>query len=409
MVMKAYKFRCYPTKAQQTQLAHEFGSGRFIWNTALEMMSRAYKEQGQKISTYDVSKQFTQLKKDENFSWLKTASATALNEKLCDLEVAFKNFFAGRAKYPRFKKRLHKQTVRYQVLRSAGVQRRWQQGALHLPKLGGLDVRWHRRPKGTPKMATLSKDPDGRYYISMAIEEHVEHKPITGQAVGVDMGIKHLCTLSNGKKIDNPKYLKQYLRQLRHQSRNLGRKQKGSKRWQRQRVKVARLHAKIRDSRRHALHVASSTVINESQVIVVEDLNVSGMLRNRRLSRALSDASMGEFLRMLEYKAQWYGRTLIKVDRWFPSSKTCSGCGHKLDELRLDTRHWQCPQCGAEHDRDINAANNILNEGLGRWSSEVKREESDTQPASVVAKPPKMALDETRKPANKQPVAALAV
>jgi putative transposase len=358
----AYKFRAYPTPRQQRRLAREFGAARWVYNRGLETISRAWRERRERITCVDFSRQLTKLKQDE-VPWLREVSSYVVNQSLRDLERAFKAFYSKRARHPRFKKRRTEQAVRYQLDgRLKGI---YVAGSrLVLPKLGPLKLVWSRVPKGRPKMATLRRDGVGRYFVSMAMEEKIPPLPAADRAVGIDAGLSAAVTLDDGTKVAPPRYLGRRLRQLKRRSRDFSRAKRGSRRRVGARWRLARVHARIRDCRREWLHQLSSQLIHENQVICVEDLNVSGMLRNRHLSRALADGALAELQRQLEYKASWYGRTFVRVGRWFPSTKRCSACGFVREELPLSARRSTCPECGVEHDRDVNAAINIRQEGL---------------------------------------------
>jgi putative transposase len=349
--IRTYKLRAYPTPRQQRRLAREFGAARWVYNRGLEMISRAWRERQERITWVDVSRQLTKLKQTE-VPWLKEISSYVLTQSLRD-----------RARYPRFKKRRKEQAVRYQL--DGRLKANYVAGSrLVLPKLGPLKLVWSRVPKGRPKMVTLRRDAVGRYFVSMAIDEEILPSPAADRAVGVDAGLSAAVTLDDGTKVAPPRYLGRRLKQLKRRSRDLSRKKRGSRRRARARWRLARIHARIRDCRREWSHQLSSKVVHESQVICVEDLNVSGMLRNRHLSRALADGALAELQRQLECKCFWYGRTFVRVGRWFPSSKRCSACGFVKEELPLSARRWTCPECGVEHDRDVNAAINIRQEGL---------------------------------------------
>lgn len=369
MTIRAYNQRFYPNAGQRQMLSGYFGSARFVWNVALEMIGRAYSEQGERLNYAAVSRQLTMLKRDQNFAWMKDTPSDVYAQKLRDLDRAFANFFAKRAKYPRFRKRGHAEAIRFVFdQRHAGKVKAWlKDGEMVLPKLGRLKLRDARPlPKAMPKMVTISKDAKGRYFVSFTVEEQIALKPIEGRAVGVDMGIsaRGLAHLSDGTHIPNPKHLRLDA-QLRFRQKRLSRRVKGSNRWHEQRRRVAAIHAKIRDSRRDYLQKQTTMIVESQDVIAVESLNVKGMVKNRRLSRSIHDASMAEFLSMLEYKCGWYGKTLVKVDRWFASTQTCSSCGEKSPEkIVLGVSEWICPSCGETHDRDTNAARNILAEGL---------------------------------------------
>ncbi len=369
-ISKSYKFRVYPTVAQRRQLDVDFLAARWVYNRGLDMISRAYSERKERLSYVGVSRQLTAFKKRDGCAFLRDASSDVLNQALRNLDTAFANFFrnvkAGRKPgYPKPKNRYSKQAVRYIFdQRSAGKVADWNAGRLSLPKLGVLKVRWSQDVPSMPKMVTASRDAAGRYFVSMAIEEPAALLPVTSGAVGMDVGIKTLAVLSDGTTYANPKHGEAMAVRLRRYQRSFARRVKGSNRRAVMRHKIARLHCRIADCRRHTLHGASTRIVREHQIIATESLNVRGMMANGNIARAVGDASFGEMLRQIKYKAGWYGRTHLEISQWFPSSKTCSGCGHVLDELRLDQREWACPKCGAKHDRDVNAAQNILAEGL---------------------------------------------
>ena len=350
-------------------MREHFGVGRLVYNVGLEMISRAWSERKEKLTWIDVSRQITILKQDPNFSWMRDVTAQALGQKLRDLDRAYVNFFKGRARYPRFKSRYQKQSIRF-VYDDAPCRLRGWRGyrnrQIVLPKIGIL--KWRDRgglPKAKPKLMTISLDASGRYFASFTVEFKPDFQPGT-KVLGIDMGLKSLAVLSDGTRIENPKFLKKHLGRLRFHQRRLSKAQKGSNRRTVKRKRVARIHTKIQDSRCDYLQKATTRIIRESQagVICVEDLNVKGMVKNDRLSRALHDASISEFLRMLEYKAEWAGIEFVKVDQWYASTKTCSACGVKNPAVVLGVEHWICPECGANHDRDLNAATNIAAEGL---------------------------------------------
>ncbi|WP_240761697.1 transposase [Nitrosococcus wardiae] len=315
VTQRAYKFRFYPTPTQKRQLTIEFGHTRFVWNWALETRTKAYKEHGESLNNLNLSRQLTELKKTE-CSWLSEATAGCHIQKLRDQDTAFKHFFAGRTKYPRFKTRHQAQSVRYQ-LDQRHVEKNFNAKSqrLKLPKLGALKLKWSRRIGGIPKMVTVSKDPAGRYFASMACEVEIAALPTRKNAVGVDVGIKEVVITSEGYKSGAPKYTYHSARQLRMAQRRLSKKKKGSNRRRKQQQRVARIHARIADSRRDFLHQQSSKLINENPVICLEDLNIKGMLRNSRLSKAVADCGLYELRRQMEYKAQWYGREVLIVRR----------------------------------------------------------------------------------------------
>jgi putative transposase len=360
VTQRAYKFRFYPTPQQKRQLAIEFGHARYVWNWALETRTKAYQELKERLPYSALSRQLTALKK-EQCPWLSEATAGCHTQKLIDQDKAFKNFFDKRAKYPRFKKRHQSQSVRYQLDKRHVEKNFSAEGKLmKLPKLGALKLKWSRCIEDVPKMATVSKDPCGRYFVSMACEVEILPLPARRNTIGVDMGIKDVVVTSEGFKSGAAKYTYRYARQLKMAQRRLSKRRKGSNRRRRQQYRVAKIHARIADSRKDFLHQISSKLINENQVICLEDLNIKGMIRNRHLSKAVADSGLFELRRQLEYKAKWYGRDIFIVDRFAPTSKTCSGCGSYQSEMPLQVREWVCPDCDARHDRNINAAKNIL-------------------------------------------------
>lgn len=357
--LKAYKFRFYPTAEQRHQLAVEFGNARFVWNRCLALRSQAWEERQERHNYVSLNRQVTEWKRTE-FPWLADSAACCLTQGLMDQDRAFKNFFEKRGHYPKFKSRYDRQAIRYQ-LDQRQIERTYHAGvSLKLPKLGLLKLRWSQVPCGTPKMATVSKTPDGRYFVSFACEVEIKPLPLTGQTIGVDLGIKDVAVSSDGWKSGNPRHLKGQLKHLKRQQRFLARKQKGSNRRRRQRQRVARIHAKIAAMRQDFLHKTTTALVQRADVIALEDLNVKGMLKNHHLAGAIADVGMGEFRRQIEYKAAWAGRKVIVVDRWAPTSKTCSHCGSYQQKMPLSVREWTCPDCHARHDRDVNAANVIL-------------------------------------------------
>src|SRR5438876_11802694 len=361
-VKRAYKYRFYSTDEQAHNLACTFGCVRFVYNYALHRRKRSYFDHGVKLSTKDLSAALTALKKEEGTAWLKEVSSVPLQQALRHLDAAYTNFFEGRAEYPTFKKKHHAQSATYTdnafTLKGGKLTLAKQKEPLHMV--------WSRPlPEGAqPSSVTVSKDKSGRYFVSILLEEGIGTLPLTSKAVGIDLGLKSFLITSDGETIPNPKYYARDEKKLAYAQRKHARKKKGSKNRNKARKKVARLHARIADTRHDFQHKASTKLIRENQVICLETLNVKGMLKNHCLAKAISDVGWGEFTRQLEYKAKWYGRTIIKIDRWYPSSKTCSDCGHVLETLTLDVREWVCPCCGMWHDRDINAARNILAAGL---------------------------------------------
>jgi putative transposase len=365
---RSYRIRAYPNGAQQRMLDRWFGASRWLWNTALAIRSAAYRLFGLRLTGNDLSAWLTQWKRTRGHEWLAEVPATCLTQCLRDIDRAYANFFAKRARYPKFKPRRTRGSLRFQDI-GAG----WEHGTLSLPKLGRMKLAEslpriqgedpERAFVAKPDMVTLSRDAAGRYHVSFCAEVEVEPLPSTGRAVGVDLGLIHLATLSTTEKVPAPKHYHARLRYLRYQQRVLARKQKGSKRYEKQKRRVAKAAAQVAAQRTYDLHTLTTRLVHEYDIIAIEDLDVSALGRGLH-AKSMHDAAFGEFRRQLTYKAIWYGRTVIAVDRWYPSSKTCGCCGHVLDELRLDQREWTCPQCGAVHDRDVNAARNLLAEGL---------------------------------------------
>ena len=361
-VKRAYQYRFYPTPEQAKNLAQTFGCTRFVYNFALHKRKRAYFDHGEKLYTKNLSAAITALKKEEGTSWLKDVSAVPLQQALRHLDAAYTNFFEGRAEYPTFKKKHHAQSATYtdNAFTLKGDK-------LTLAKQKEpLDIHWSRPlPNGCqPSSVTVSKDKSGRYFVSILVEEHIQPLKTTNKTRGIDLGLKSFLITSDGQTIANPKYYARDEKKLAKAQRRHAKKKKGSKNREKARKKVARLHARIADTRRDFQHQASTRLIRENQVICLETLAVKNMLKNHCLAKAISDVGWSEFVRQLEYKAKWYGRTIVKIDRWYPSSKTCSACGFVLSELDLEVREWTCPECGTHHDRDINAAKNIEAEGL---------------------------------------------
>jgi putative transposase len=362
IVKRAYRYRFYPTPGQASELARTFGCVRLVYNKALEERTRAYTLEGRRVSYVESSARLTEWKRSGEYDFLSEVSSVPLQQALRHLQAAFANFFAKRAKYPTFKSK-KKSRASAEYTRSAF---RWRDGKLTLAKMDTpLDIVWSRPlPEGTqPSTVTVSRDCAGRWFVSILVEEKISPLPPVAQNVGIDAGITALATLSTGEKIVNPRHERRDRRKLAKAQRALARKEKGSNNRAKARLKVARAHARIADRRRDFLHKVTTRLVRENQVIAVEDLTVRNMVKTHSLARAISDASWRELRSMLEYKAQWYGRTLVAVDRWFPSSKLCSACGALQEKMPLNVREWTCA-CGAVHDRDVNAARNVLAAGL---------------------------------------------
>jgi putative transposase len=363
VVKRAYKYRFYPSPEQAAELSRTFGCVRKVYNLALAARTQAWYQRAERPSYVQSSALLTEWKRSEDLTYLREVSSVPLQQALRHLQGAFAAFWENRAAYPRFKSR-KRSRASAEYTRSAF---RYRDGQLWLAKITApLDIRWSRPLPGgaQPSTVTVSRDSAGRWFVSLLCECPLEPLPPCRAAVGIDAGITSLVTLSTGEKITNPHHERRDRARLALAQRRLARKAKGSANRAKARLKVARAHARIADRRRDFLHKLTTRLVRDNQAVVIEDLNVRGMLGNHRLARAISGAAWGDLRAMLEYKCDWYGRDLAVIDRWFPSSKTCSACGRTVSSMPLGTRAWVCPSCGARHDRDINAAKNILAAGL---------------------------------------------
>ncbi|MDV3001993.1 MAG: IS200/IS605 family transposase ISMae41 [Chroococcopsis gigantea SAG 12.99] len=359
---KSFNYRFYPTPEQESLLRRTLGCVRLIYNKALHERTQGWYVRQERIGYNQTSSMLTEWKKQEELNFLNEVSCVPLQQGLRQLQTAFTNFFAGRAKYPNYKKKRNGGSAEF--TKSAF---KFKDGQIYLAKCSEpLDIRWSRQlPDGVePSLATVRFHPSGRWHISLRFDDPtIKPLPATDKAIGIDCGITSLVITSDGDKIPNPKHFKKHHRKLRLAQKSLARKDSGSKNREKARIKVARLHAKITDCRQDHLHKLSSRLVRENQTIVVEDLAVKNLVKNHKLAQAISDASWGELTRQLAYKCRWYGRNYIEIDRWFPSSKRCSNCGYVLEKLPLKVREWSCT-CGVTHDRDLNASKNILAAGL---------------------------------------------
>ena len=371
--LKAYKFRIYPTEEQEIFFAKTFGCVRKVYNLMLDDRKKAYEE-----VKNDPSKKMafpTPAKYKKEFPFLKEVDSLALSNAQLNLDKAYKNFFRDKSVgFPRFKSK--KNPVQsYTTNNQNGTVALIDSKFIKIPKLKSLvRIKLHRQPKGMIKSATISRHASGKYYISLLCKEEINELPKTNSAIGIDLGITDFAILSDGQKIDNHKFTSKMEKKLKREQRKLSKrallaKNKGiplseAKNYQKQKRKVARLHEKVMNQRTDFLNKLSTEIIKNHDIICIEDLNVKGMLRNHKLARSISDVSWSSFVAKLQYKADWYGREIIKVDTWFPSSQICSECGHKDGKKSLDIREWTCPICHTHHDRDINASINILTEGL---------------------------------------------
>lgn len=367
-MFKAYKYRIYPNKQQEKQIQKTFGCCRFVYNQCLSLKISKYKEENTSMSKFDLNNYCNRVLKKE-YEWLKEVDKCALTNSIYNMDSAFQKFFKEHTGYPKFKskkdnKKSYKTTCNYASTKPT-IEVSFENNKIKLPKLKWVKARVHRNFEGKIKSATISQIPSGKYFISVLVE--TEHTPMesTGCVIGVDLGIKDLLIASDGKKFNNQKLTKKYEDKLAKEQRKLSHKVKGSNNWNKQRIKVARIHEKISNTRKDYLHKISHQLISENQVIVTEDLAVSNMVKNPNLAKAISDCGWYELTRQLQYKSDWNNRQYIKIGRFTKSSQPCHVCGYINTETKnLAVREWTCPQCGTAHDRDINAAINILTEGL---------------------------------------------
>ncbi len=382
---RAYQFRFYPTPSQENLLRRTMGCVRLVYNKALAVRTKSWYEKQERVGYSETSSLLTEWKKEEDLGFLNEVSCVPLQQCLRHLQTAFTNFWAKRSKYPNFKKKRNGGSAEF--TKSAF---KWKDGKLFLAKSKEpLTIVWSRFfPQDCkPSTVTVKLDPSGRWFVSILVKDPtIKPLPKTGKQVGIDVGITNLITTSDGKKVANPKQFNRLYKKLRRKQKALSRKTKGSNNRYKARLQVAKIHAKIKDSRTDFLHKLTTRLVRENDLIAIEDLAIKNMVKNHKLAKSISDASWGEFNRQLEYKCEWYGKELIRIDRYFPSSKRCGNCGHIVDKLPLNIREWECPECGTTHDRDINASENILAAGqaVSVCGASVRPEESKSRKATAL-------------------------
>lgn len=364
-IYKAYKYRLYPTKDQETLINKHIGSCRWIYNYSLEKKITTYQQEKKNISRFQTQKDLPLLKKQKETCWLKEVNSQSLQASLEHLDTSFVKFFREKQGFPKFKAK-HYSRQSFSIPQNTKVD--WDNKTLSVPKIKNIRFAFDRKPEGTIKSSTISKTPTGKYFISILVDTGLESpsKPKINEktAIGVDLGIKDFAITSDGEKVGNPKYLRKHLRKLKKLQRRASKKQKGSNNRKKANLRVAKLYEKIHNLRTDFLQKLSTKLIRENQTICLEDLSVENMVKNHCLAQAISDCSWSTFVSMVEYKSKWYGKNILKIGRFEPSSKMCNNCGYMKKDLTLDIREWECPNCHAKHDRDINAAKNIKSYGL---------------------------------------------
>lgn len=360
-ISKAYKFRIYPNETQKKQLFLEMGAGKFVYNYFLEKSINLYKEEKKTTNYFDWAKELTNLKKEEQFLWLQKATNSCMQASLRNLDVAYKNFFRNIKKgskpgFPNFKK--FNNSIKYP---NNTCKYSKENHKIQLSKCGWIKVIDYKIPFGKLMNMTISKSKSNKWFVSICVEQEVyPYINNSENEIGLDVGLKDFIVDSNGEKIDNPKFLKSQDKKIKRLRRQLSKKKIGSNNRKKQKLKLAKAHEKIAEQRKNFLHQTSSEIIKNNKIIAIEDLNISGMLKNHKLARSISDVSWSEFIRLLIYKGEWYDSKVVKINRFYPSSKTCNVCGYIKKDLELKDRIWTCPECNSILDRDINAAINIL-------------------------------------------------
>lgn len=379
-ILKSYKFRLYPNGEQEVLLSKHFGACRFIFNYYLNKRKETYLQDKKSLNYYDNANDLTQLKRNDDYIWLKEINSQSLQSSLRNLDVSYIKFFRKQTKFPRFKSKCDRQSFR--IPQSVSIK----DNKLIIPKFkDGISINLHRELEGDIQFATISKSTNGHYYVSITCD--IQYKPYekTGSKVGIDTGIKNLAILSGGTIYENIKTLKINLKKLKYEQRQLSKKVKGGSSRNKQKTKLAKVYERITNVRKDYLHKVSTEIVKNHDIICVEDLAVKNIMKNHRLAQAFSDVSLGTFYSILEYKCNWNDKHFVKIDRFFPSSKTCSNCGWINQDLTLNIREWFCVSCGENHDRDFNASQNILKQGLNILSG--SGTESDTKQKQMEALP----------------------
>lgn len=366
LVKKAYKYRIYPNQEQRESLAKTFGSVRFVYNQMLEYRIRLYAETKESMSYRQMCTELTELKQE--FEWLYDVGSQALQQSLKDLGTAYDRFFRGIGNFPRFKSRKSKQSARF----PQGVKIDFASNYIYLPKIGWVKTKFHRFFESDFTGVTVSKNKSGKYFVSILVEEEIEPLPETGYAVGIDVGLKDLLTLDDGTTFENPRWFRESEARIKQLQKKLSRQQKGSNSYQKTRKLLAKTYEKSTNQRKDYHHKVSKWLVENYDLIVTEDLNFQNMSQSLRLGKSVGDAGLGMLMDFISYKAIWYGKEHLKVDRFYPSSKLCSECGWIYKDLQLSEQEWRCESCGTHHYRDINAARNILSYYLGSERAQVE-------------------------------------
>ena len=363
-MLKAYKYRTYPNKEQETQIAKTFGCCRFVYNQTLLYRKDKYEQEKKSVSKIDCNNYCNrELKK--TYEWLREVDKFALTNAVYNMDIAYQKFFKEHAGYPKFKSKHDNHKSYTTNFTNGNIAVDFENGKIKLPKLGKIKAKLHRNFEGKIKSATVSQIPSGKYYVSILVETEYEKMPKQDGKIGLDLGVKDLCITSDGRKYKNPKTIRKYEKKLTRLQRQLAHKEKKSKNYNKTKKQIALCHEKIVKTRKDYLHKISHEIISENQVIVSENLQIKNMVKNHHLAKSISDVSWYELIRQLEYKSKWNGREYVKIDPFYASSQLCSICGYQNTDIKdLSIREWNCPVCGTRHDRDINAAKNILSEGI---------------------------------------------